>query len=58
MKSRAEKVLVVEPDDAISENVVRVLSDAGYEVSTLLALRLGLLLLLLKLLLLLRVPLL
>jgi hypothetical protein len=51
-------VLVVEPDDAISENVVRVLSDAGYEVSTLLALRLGLLLLLLKLLLLLRVPLL
>jgi DNA-binding response OmpR family regulator len=34
MKSRAEKVLVVQSDDAIRENTVRVLSDAGYEVST------------------------
>jgi len=34
MKSKAEKLLVVESDDAIREHIVAVLSDAGYEVST------------------------
>ena len=34
MKSRAEKVSVVESDDALREQIVAVLSDAGYEVST------------------------
>src|SRR5258708_12662346 len=34
MKSRAEKVLVVEADADLRESIVAVLSDAGYEVST------------------------
>ena len=34
MKSKGEKLLVVESDDAIREHIVAVLSDAGYEVST------------------------
>jgi DNA-binding response OmpR family regulator len=34
MNSKAEKLLVVEPDEALREHVVRVLIDAGYEVST------------------------
>src|SRR5216684_9260474 len=34
MKSRAEKLLVVESDDALRKQIVAVLSDAGYEVST------------------------
>src|SRR5256885_6637239 len=34
MKSKAEKLLVVESDDALSKHIVAVLSDAGYEVST------------------------
>ncbi len=34
MNSKAEKLLVVEPDDALRERIVQVLSDAGYEVST------------------------
>src|SRR5229473_8037146 len=34
MKSKAEKLLVVESDDAVREHIVAVLSDAGYEVST------------------------
>jgi S1-C subfamily serine protease/DNA-binding NarL/FixJ family response regulator len=34
MNSKAEKLLVVESDDALREHVVAVLSDAGYEVST------------------------
>ena len=34
MKSKAEKVLVVESDEALREQVVAVLSDAGYEMST------------------------
>ena len=34
MKSKAERLLVVEPDDALRERIVGVLSDAGYEVST------------------------
>jgi len=34
MKSKAEKLLVVERDDALREQIVAVLSDAGYEVST------------------------
>ena len=33
-KSNSEKVLVVEPDDALRNSVVAVLGDAGYEVST------------------------
>jgi serine protease Do len=33
-KSKSEKLLVVEPDDALRENIVAVLTDAGYEVST------------------------
>src|SRR5262250_1171476 len=33
-KPNIEKVLVVEPDDALSSTVVTVLRDAGYEVST------------------------
>src|SRR6266851_9875073 len=33
MKSRAEKMLVVESEDALREQIVAVLSDAGYEVS-------------------------
>jgi len=31
---KAEKLLVVESDDALKQNIVAVLSDAGYEVST------------------------
>jgi S1-C subfamily serine protease/CheY-like chemotaxis protein len=34
MDSKAEKLLVVESDDALREHVVAVLSDAGYELST------------------------
>jgi len=34
MNSKAEKLLVVESDDALRERIVQVLSDAGYEVST------------------------
>src|SRR5580693_6507491 len=34
MNSKAEKLLVVESDDALREYVVAVLSDAGYEIST------------------------
>jgi len=34
MKSKAEKLLVVESDDALRKHIVAVLSDAGYEVST------------------------
>jgi DNA-binding response OmpR family regulator len=33
-KSNSEKVLVVEPDDALRRSIVGALSDAGYEVST------------------------
>jgi len=33
-KSNSEKLLVVEPDDALRNSVVAVLRDAGYEVST------------------------
>src|ERR1700756_191890 len=34
MKSKAEKLWVVESDDALRKHIVAVLSDAGYEVST------------------------
>src|SRR6202789_2300750 len=34
MNSKAEKLLVVESEDALREYVVAVLSDAGYEIST------------------------
>src|SRR6266852_5109175 len=34
MNSMARKLLVVESDDALRDNIVRVLSDAGYQVST------------------------
>ena len=34
MKSKAEKLLVVESDEVLREHIVAVLSDAGYEVST------------------------
>src|SRR5882757_9036699 len=34
MKSNAVKVLVIESDAALSERIVAILSDAGYEVST------------------------
>jgi DNA-binding response OmpR family regulator/S1-C subfamily serine protease len=34
MRSQAEKLLVVEPDDHLRDHIVAVLSDAGYEVST------------------------
>jgi DNA-binding response OmpR family regulator len=34
MKDKAEKLLVVESDDALREHIVTALSDAGYEVST------------------------
>src|SRR5580658_9324395 len=34
MNSRAGKLLVVESDDALREQIVAVLGDAGYEVST------------------------
>jgi len=34
MNSKAEKLLVVESDDALRERIVQVLGDAGYEVST------------------------
>ncbi len=34
MESKAEKLMVVESDDALRERIVAVLSDAGYEVST------------------------
>src|SRR6266852_4469392 len=34
MNSKAEKLLVVESDDALRERIVAVLNDAGYEVST------------------------
>ena len=33
MKSKAERLLVVESEDALREQIVAVLSDAGYEVS-------------------------
>jgi len=33
-KSNSEKLLVIEPDDALRSSVVAVLRDAGYEVST------------------------
>ncbi|PYX06105.1 MAG: hypothetical protein DMG88_19490 [Acidobacteria bacterium] len=33
MNSRAGKLLVVESDDALREQIVAVLSEAGYEVS-------------------------
>jgi CheY-like chemotaxis protein len=34
MNSKAGKLLVVESDDALREQIVAVLRDAGYEVST------------------------
>jgi len=34
MNSRAGKLLVVESDDALREQIVAVLRDAGYEVSS------------------------
>jgi DNA-binding response OmpR family regulator/S1-C subfamily serine protease len=34
MRSKAEKLLVVESDDRLRDHIVMVLSDAGYEVST------------------------
>jgi DNA-binding response OmpR family regulator/S1-C subfamily serine protease len=34
MESKAEKLMVVESDDALRNHIVAVLSDAGYEVST------------------------
>lgn len=34
MKGKVVKVLVIESDDALSELIVAILSDAGYEVST------------------------
>jgi S1-C subfamily serine protease/CheY-like chemotaxis protein len=34
MNSKAEKLLVVESDDALREHVVAILTEAGYEVST------------------------
>src|SRR6201998_498999 len=34
MESKVEKLMVVEPDDALRNHIVSVLSDAGYEVST------------------------
>src|SRR5882672_895829 len=34
MESKAEKLMVVESDDALRDRIVAVLSDAGYEVST------------------------
>jgi DNA-binding response OmpR family regulator/S1-C subfamily serine protease len=34
MESKAEKLMVVESDDALRDHIVAVLSDAGYEVST------------------------
>jgi DNA-binding response OmpR family regulator len=34
MDHKAEKVLVVEPDDSLREHIVAALSEAGYEVST------------------------
>jgi DNA-binding response OmpR family regulator len=34
MKGKAVKVLVIESDDALSEPIVAILRDAGYEVST------------------------
>src|SRR5258705_3979624 len=34
MNSKAGKLLVVESDDGLRDNIVRVLSDAGFEVST------------------------
>ena len=34
MESKAEKLMVVESDDALRNRIVAVLSDAGYEVST------------------------
>ena len=34
MNSRAGKLLVVESDDALREQIVAVLRDAGYQVST------------------------
>jgi serine protease Do len=34
MNSRAEKLLVVDSDDGLRDHIARVLSDAGYEVST------------------------
>jgi DNA-binding response OmpR family regulator len=34
MESKAEKLMVVEPDDALRNHIVAVLSDVGYEVST------------------------
>src|SRR5215813_6438030 len=34
MSNKAEKLLVVESDDALRKNIVAVLNDAGYEVSS------------------------
>src|SRR5258708_20026190 len=34
MDHKAEKVLVVEPDDSLREHMVAALSEAGYQVST------------------------
>lgn len=34
MNSKAEKLVVVESDDALGEQIVAELRDAGYEVST------------------------
>src|ERR1700756_5152368 len=34
MESKVEKLMVVEPDDALRQQIVAALSDAGYEVST------------------------
>ncbi len=34
MDHKAEKVLVVEPDDSLREHIVAALSEAGYQVST------------------------
>ena len=33
MDHKAEKVLVVEPDDSLREHIVAVLSEAGYQLS-------------------------
>ena len=34
MNHKAEKVLVVEPDNGLREHIVTALSEAGYKVST------------------------
>ena len=34
MESKIEKLLVVESDDALRDRIAKILSDAGYEVSS------------------------